>query len=366
MFAFYCVVFAAAFFATIVVLLGMCVVAPRLGLVDHPAGRKAHLRPTPVVGGLSIVAGTLIAVLVALALSSHSGAMANVISRHLGFVAGSLILLLMGLWDDHRPIPARYKLLIQMFCCTLAVFQDHNMVGDVGIFIGPNVYAIGGLAGPFSVLVMLTVTNAMNMIDGVDGLAGGITFVAFAVMAKALTAAGFTSAPYLIALIGGLGAFLVFNFPFLPGQKAKMFLGDSGSLLFGFAMGYMAIEFSAMPGRVFKPSTALWFFFIPVCDTIWLYLRRMIVARAPFAAGRDHIHHLLMERFSSRITSWILVGASAILAGGAYYAERTGVDNSVMILSWVGGFLAYGALTQKSWRRAWNRSRENDEPETDL
>ena len=179
-------------------------------------------------------------------------------------------------------------------------------------------------------------------------------------MAKALIAAGFTSAPYAVGLIGALTAFLLFNFPLLPGQKAKLFLGDSGSLMFGFTVAYMAIQLSGLPGRVFKPSTALWFFFIPVVDTIWIYLRRMWVARAPFAAGRDHIHHLLMARFSARMVTWIIVLASALLAGGAYLAERKGVDNSVMILSWIGAFGLYGALTQKAWMRGWHASRAQD------
>jgi UDP-GlcNAc:undecaprenyl-phosphate GlcNAc-1-phosphate transferase len=259
--------------------------------------------------------------------------------------------------DDRRPIPARYKLLIQLVSCVIAVFGDQALVGDIGVFIGPHVLSLGPLVGPFTVLVMLTVTNAMNMIDGVDGLAGGITLVAVAIMAKALATAGFSSTPYMIALMGAVLGFLAYNFPILKGQKARAFLGDSGSLLFGFTLAYTAIVISALPGRVIKPSTGLYLFFIPVADTIWIYLRRMWVARAPFAAGRDHIHHLLMDRFSPRITTWILVGTSALLAGGAYAAERLGVDNSVMILTWIGLFLVYGVFTHRPWKRAWDRSR---------
>jgi UDP-GlcNAc:undecaprenyl-phosphate GlcNAc-1-phosphate transferase len=266
----------------------------------------------------------------------------------------------MGAIDDWRPIPARYKLLGQLVSCLIAVVGSGAVVGDIGIYYGGYRLSLGPMVWPFSVLVMLTVTNAINMIDGVDGLAGGVTLVALAVMAKALVTAGFTSAPYAVALIGALVAFLLFNFPLLPSQKAKLFLGDSGSLMFGFTVAYMAIQLSGLPGRVFKPSTALWFFFIPVADTIWIYLRRMWVARAPFAAGRDHIHHLLMARFSPRMVTWLIVIASAILAGGAYLAERMGVDNSVMILSWMGAFCLYGVLTQKAWMKAWHASRAQE------
>lgn len=361
MFGVYALVFAGAFGLTGLLIWGLCRIAPKLGLVDQPHGRKFHAAATPVVGGLAIFAGAAVVTLILMVTQSRPTAPLGSLQEHIGFAFGVSVLMLVGLIDDWRPIPARYKLLVQLGCCVLAVFADGAMVGDIGVKVGPYNLSLGPMVAPFSVLVMLTVTNAINMIDGLDGLAGGVTLVALAVMAKALTTAGFTSAPYVIALIAALVAFLCFNFPLLPGQKAKLFLGDSGSLLFGFTLAYMAIELSALPGRVFKPSTALWLFFIPVADTIWIYLRRMWVARAPFAAGRDHIHHLLMARFSARMVTWIIVMASAFLAGGAYFAERKGVDNSVMILSWVGALLIYGPVTHKAWKQAWFASRAHDE-----
>lgn len=356
----YASVFAGAFVVAAVLIWALCRLAPRLGLLDHPEGRKAHAHATPVVGGLAIfIAATLVAIIV-MVVQSRPTAPLGALQEHIGFAIGLGLLFLMGAIDDWRPIPARYKLLIQLVCCLIAVVASGAVVGDIGIYYGGYVLNLGPMVWPFSVLVMLTVTNAINMIDGVDGLAGGVTLVALGVMAKALITAGFSSAPYAVGLIGALAAFLLFNFPFLPGQKAKLFLGDSGSLMFGFTVAYMAIQLSGLPGRVFRPSTALWFFFIPVADTIWIYFRRMWVARAPFAAGRDHIHHLLMSRFSPRMVTWIIVVASAVLAGGAYLAERKGVDNSVMILSWIGAFLLYGAVTQKAWMRAWKASRAQD------
>lgn len=152
-----------------------------------------------------------------------------------------------------------------------------------------------------------------------------------------------------------MAGFLVYNFPWRPGHRAKAFLGDAGSMVCGFALAYLAIEYSALPTRVFKPSTALWFFFIPVADTIWLYLRRLVVAGAPTAAGRDHIHHLLMQRFTPGQTAWLLVGASALLMLAAYLAERRGVPNWTMIVTWILSFLVYGALTHRPWMAAWKR-----------
>lgn len=352
----YALVFAASLAATVPAIWLLCRLAPRLGLVDHPEGRKAHQRSTPLIGGLAIVAGAALALVFIMIQQGEVSALFSTFRRHTGFFCGVILLLVMGLIDDRRPIAARWKLLIQLFCCTLAVFIDGAVVGEVGIWINNHLLSLGPMKAPFTVLVMLTITNAMNMIDGADGLSGGIMLMALLVIAKAVATAGFSSTPYVIALIGALSAFLLFNFPLLPGQKARAFLGDAGSLVFGFALAYMAIELSALPGRVFKPSTALYLFFLPVADTVWIYVRRMIIARAPFSPGRDHIHHLVMERFSPRMTTWILVGFSGLLAGGAYTAERLGVDNSVLILTWMGLFLAYGAVTQRAWLRAWKRS----------
>ena len=357
----YALIFCGAFGLTALVVWALCRVAPTLGLIDHPHGRKFHADATPVVGGIAIFICVAVATLPIMLSQMKPDAPLGGMQDHIGFAVGAIVLVAMGVVDDWRPIPARYKLMVQLACCVLAVCLDGAVVGDIGLFVGPHVISLGPLVAPFSVLVMLTVTNAINMIDGVDGLAGGVSLVALAVIAKAVIAAGFTSAPYVVALIGALAAFLLFNFPLLPNHKAKLFLGDSGSLLLGFTLAYMAIELSALPGRVFKPSTALWMFFLPVADTIWIYLRRMWVARAPFAAGRDHIHHLLMERFSSRVVTWLIVGASAILAVSAYAAERVGVDNSVIILSWIAAFLMYGPLTHQAWVRAWHASRAFEE-----
>lgn len=333
----------------------LCRVAPKLGLVDHPEGRKAHLRATPVIGGLGIMSGAVLAILLGLLLPNHTRTIVAGATQHIGFFAGALMLIVVGVMDDRKPIAARYKLLVQLAACALAVGLDHTIVGDVDLWIGPFQLSLGPLAGPFTILVMLTITNAVNMIDGIDGLAGGVTLAAFAIMAKALMSAGFATAPYAVAAVGALAGFMLFNFPILPGRPAKAFLGDGGSLICGFTLAYLAIDLSSLPNRVFKPSTALWFFFIPVTDCIWLYVRRTWVARAPFAAGRDHIHHLLMEYWPARTVAWVLVLASGVMAGGGYLAEREHVPANILVLSWIGAFLLYGLVTQKAWRRAWER-----------
>lgn len=351
----YVLVFLGAFAVTAFGVWALSRLAPALGLVDNPTGRKAHARATPVIGGLAILAGATVAVLLGMVLKDHTAGLMSAAAQHRGFFIGGAILAVAGAWDDRSPIAARYKLLIQLAACVVAVALDNALVGSVRLFINGESYTFGILAGPFTILVMLTITNAINMIDGIDGLAGGICFMAFLIMAKALTAAGFSTAPYLIAAVGAVAAFLMFNFPIIPGRPARVFLGDSGSLLLGFSLAYLAIELSALPNRVFRPSTALWFFFIPVADTIWLYLRRTWAARAPFAPGRDHIHHLLGEFMPMWLVAWVLVGLSGLMAASGYLAERMSVPSIYVIGLWILAFLIYGASTHGLWLRAWKK-----------
>jgi UDP-GlcNAc:undecaprenyl-phosphate GlcNAc-1-phosphate transferase len=358
MFEFYALIFAASFSLTAVALTVLYRLAPRLGLVDVPVGRKQHRGPTPIIGGLAICVGAAIAV--GIGSIAAVPLLREVLESHIGFILGAAILAGVGLWDDHKPVPARYKLVAQLAACILAVAVDKAIVGDVGFRIGGFSAFLGSFAAPFTVLVMLTITNAINMIDGADGLAGGIVLAALLVMAKATLTAGYNSAALVVGLIGALVAFLMINAPLRPGKPALVFMGDCGSLVLGFTLAYLSIELSSLPNRVFKPSTALWFFFIPVADAIWLYLRRTWVARAPFAPGRDHIHHLLMERIGMAPTIWGLTGASAALAALAYLLERLGVLNFVLVGAWIAAFFLYGIVTHQAWKKAWAKSRKQE------
>lgn len=354
--ALYALIFLAAMALAALAIFLLRFLAPRLGLVDAPAGRKMHGAATPMVGGIAICVATIVgAALVATAAQRLPDAI-SVLGFHRGYFLGVLLLVGVGVWDDRRPIPARWKLAVQAVACLLPIVLDATAVNQAAHF-GSFHLELGYLAPPFTLLVMLTITNAINMIDGLDGLAAGICFCALAIMVKALVAVDYGSTPFAVTLLGALGAFLLFNFPLWPRRRASVFLGDAGSLVLGFTLAYIAVKLSDLPNRVFKPTTALWFFFIPVADAIWLYLRRTVAARAPFAAGRDHIHHILQKNLSPFQTTWLLVGASALLCVAAYFAERKGVPGLYLLLAWIAAFLGYGWLTHRAWAQAWSESK---------
>ena len=340
-------------------------IAAHFGLVDHPEGRKTHAAPTPLVGGIGLFVGGVLALVV--------GGMINVDIRHalsglgdyLGLIFGSVGLLTLGAIDDRTPLPAKLKLLCQLVFCCGAVFVDGVIIGDIGIHIGSVSLSLGPLVIPVTVLVMLTIINALNMIDGLDGLAAGIAASALAIIGKAVVAGQLhLEALLLCAALGATGGFLLLNFPLWPRRKARVFLGDGGTLLLGFLVAYFAVRMSALPDRVFRPSTAVWFFFIPVADAILLYIRRTLKDRAPFRPGRDHVHHVLLQRLPPWLTTWVLVGGSAVLTAGAYAAERLGTRPVFLLSGWIALFVLYGLATQRGWDEAWKRSHA-PEPEAD-
>ena len=325
--------------------------ARALKLVDHPEGRKDHPRSTPVIGGLGIVAAVLAVFLYRPFLFAD----------HLGFGLGAVIIVVLGLWDDVRPIAARYKLLAQIAACCAAIGLDGVLIGQLGADVLGMPMGLGVVSAPFTLLVMLTVLNGVNLIDGVDGLAGGLSLVALALFGKAAFAAGLPQDGLIVAaLIGGLGTFLCLNFPFFPKSRARTFLGDAGSLLLGFALAYFAIKLSALPHRVFKPTTALWFFAIPVFDAVWLYLRRSLYGRQPFRAGRDHLHHLLMKRWTARTVAIGLILAGAVGGGLAYLGERLNVGPFWHLAAWLLAFFTYGAVSHRPWLAEWDEARRRD------
>lgn len=363
MIAQYALIFTATLMLTFVSIAVLKRAAPRLGLLDQPTGRKAHRAPTPVIGGLAMLFALAVALAIGGLLLLPVETAASYIKNHKSFVVCLGVLAMTGALDDRWPIPARYKLLIQLACCLAVVEIDGAVVGDVGLTFGDQVLTVGPFSKPFTVLVMLTITNALNMIDGIDGLCSGIAISALAVLGyAALDAGNTTNAIFILALSGALVAFMTQNFPWRRGRPAKVFMGDCGSLLCGFAIAYLCVQMSAQPSRVVKPSTTLWFFFIPVVDTIWLYLRRTVFGRTPFAPGRDHIHHLLLEKFPPRTVTLMLVGASLVLSVGAYVLERVGVRSWPLISAWLCLFFLYGVLTHRPWRIAWRRSHAPADP----
>lgn len=261
-------------------------VAVRFNLLDHPAGRKDHAVPTPVTGGLAILFGCLVSFF-SVQTSSYSV---------LAFCAAALLLVLIGVYDDLRDLRWYWRVLGQSLAALIIIYAGGVRVEQIGPVFGLSEMSLGWVSVPFTVFATVGIINAMNMIDGADGLAGMLGLVALAMLTAASIYAGNSLlAERLSVLCGALAGFLLWNvrLPWRP--RAKVFLGNAGSALLGLVIAWVAFRLTQNPGHPVNPVLALWLLPIPVMDCLVLIVRRLQEGRSPFAAGRDHIHHLMQD-----------------------------------------------------------------------
>jgi UDP-GlcNAc:undecaprenyl-phosphate GlcNAc-1-phosphate transferase len=261
--------------------------ARRLGIVDRPSSRGVSARrDVPLLGGLGVAAGTGVGLAAGAAVMGGFEA-----TRRLsGALLGALLVLGLGAWDDRRGLGAGVKFTVQVLAALVAVGAGLR----IGHVTEPTALAtfklplwLGWLA---SVLWIVGVTNAMNLIDGLDGLATGVGAIICATLTVIAWQGGHVVGVCLgLGLLGGLLGFLPWNFP-----PARIFLGDAGSLFMGFTLAVLALEgyrqLSLLPFVV--PVLAL---AVPIIDTSLSIVRRLRLGTPVFSADRQHMHHRLLE-----------------------------------------------------------------------
>ena len=313
-------------------------VAHRLDLVDHPGGRKDHGGVIPLVGGLAIFAGFALVL---------PGMPVPADFAHV--LVAMLLMVIIGVIDDVREIKARLKLLGQIAAATVLVLGSGAELHSLGDLIGQGDVRLGGLAIPITIFCVVGIINALNMIDGLDGLAGGVSLVSVLALAFA---AGLSAQPVvaglLIVLSGSLAGFLIFNLR-LPWQpQARVFLGDAGSNFLGLALAYFAVVLTQSGEAALAPMSAVWMIGLPILDTLTVMVRRMAQRRSPFSAGRDHLHHILIDLGLGRgATMWVLVASAAGLAAVGMAGWRAGIADWIMLWSAVLILVVYYLCTNR-------------------
>lgn len=321
-------------------------VAPALGLIDHPGGRKAHESAVPLVGGLGIFTALMIAAW-AFGVGAHAGYF---------FLALSIIIAV-GCWDDVAEIRPRVKFAIQIGACAIMIWGAGVQLHTVGDLLGWRPIGLSILAVPLTVFAVVGVVNSINMMDGQDGLAGSIALVAFAWYAIMAADSGLqTQTLVALTFCGAIAGFLLFNLRFPWQPRARVFLGDAGSLMIGFALGWFAIDLTQGPGRTLQPIAALWVLLLPLADCVSLMLRRLQARRSPFVADSQHIHHYLLRRgFTHGQALAILVAASTLFGLVGYLAWRMHVPERFLFWLFAIGFFAYHCWMRAAWKRLERR-----------
>lgn len=280
-------------------------------LFDVPDQRKEHQQPIPTMGGIAIFFGMFFSLLLWFPFQYESAQVA--------FFFSVIVLFGLGIMDDLRDLSAKYKFIIQIGLASLIALAGVRVTSLDGIL------GIGDLPLVsqyfFTVLAIVAITNAFNLIDGIDGLAGGLGFMSLVTLGLFLTLAGdVNTALIAFAMAGGLMAFLYFNF-----NPARIFMGDTGSLVLGFVTAVLAIRLlqvnqsATKPILEHAPSFVLGVVLIPIFDTIRVFATRIWHGKSPFVADRIHLHHLLTNQgFSHVFTTRMICMVHAIILLGAY------------------------------------------------
>lgn len=322
------------FLLTVGSLLLLHPVASRVGLLDHPGGRKHHHNPTPMVGGLGIYLGLLCIALVSASLPDHFVILLG--------VAG--IVLLSGVIDDLREMRVSLRFAIHGIACGLMISLTDLRLESLGdlVFTGP-ILLTGLLSTAFTIFAVLGVINAINMVDGLDGLSAGMVAITLVFLSIAAMSAGHEPMLHFNQmLLMGLLAFLLLNFRILARRSALVYLGDAGSTLLGFLLAWLMIDATQGTDAFIAPSHALWFLAAPLLDTVSLLILRPLRGHSPFRASHDHLHHRLMAKgYSRNQTVLILYATAAILAGIGLAAHLVDVHEGIMFLAFVALFTAY-------------------------
>lgn len=315
--------------------------AHRYGLVDRPCARKTHLGEIPVVGGVAVGGAFLTTAFIY-----------NPDSEiFLPFVVACVVILLTGLFDDLKDFSARSKFIGQLIAATLMVSWADLVLLDLGNLWGAGDVVLGTWAIPFTLFCVIGIMNAMNMIDGLDGLAGGLAIIAAGWLALAAGIGDPLHDAYLLAiLMGALAAFLWFNLR-RPGQAhARVFLGDAGSLFLGFVLVWFTVDISQNPPRSFYAISAVWILGVPVMDTVYVMLRRLIRGQNPFHADRRHVHHtLIFVGLTPGQACGVLLGLSMIFGAVGYFGWFYGVPEYLLTYGFLATFAAHCVFMQR-WR----------------
>lgn len=278
--------FFAALLVSAAVTAALIPLARRYHWLDKPCARKCHATPTPPIGGFAVFAAIALFTVWINGVTPVVGA----------WLAGGSLLVLVGALDDKYDLNWRVRILAQVAAALLLIVWGGVRAAHLGPLFGLPDVELGWFSLPLSVFAIVGLINALNMIDGIDGLCGALIVAACAMFIAAGLYAGAPPIVYRLAMvIGAVAGFLLFNLRYGPFPAARVFLGDAGSGLLGFTIAAIAFRMTQDPVHPVSPILAPYLVAVPVIDCLALILRRLRQGRSPFAAGRDHIHHLLLE-----------------------------------------------------------------------
>ncbi|MGN6492764.1 MAG: glycosyltransferase family 4 protein [Agriterribacter sp.] len=293
-------------------------------LYDVPNARKIHANPVPSLGGLGIFAGFIVSCLLTISLTNSQGFQY--------YFAAALVIFFLGLKDDILILTPMKKFIGQIVAAFIIIYKGgvviKSMHGFMGIYELPEAISL-----IMTYLTVIVIINSFNLIDGVDGLAAGLgifTTLTFGSYFYIISHTEYSALAF--AMCGSLLAFLIFN-----RSPARIFMGDTGSLLIGLVNSILVvhfINFADSPAVSFplsaSPAIGVAILIIPLFDTLRVFSIRIFSRRSPFSPDRNHIHHILLDRgMTHKSVSFTLIAVNVFFVAIAYFLR--GLGNNVLI-----------------------------------
>jgi len=309
-------------FLTVICIHSLRTYAGSLGLVDLPSPRKHQVRAVPRVGGIGIALSGIAATVL----------FVESLPVQVPFVLACIVILIVGVVDDKIELNYKYKLLTQIIAISICVFAGFRF--HYFPFFGVDELPTW-LSIVVTYLFLLGVTNAVNLSDGLDGLAGGCTLITLGAIAVLSigTGDGFIL-PIALAIMGGIFGFLRYN-----SYPATLFMGDAGSQFLGFSVGFLAMHLVNDTNTALSPSLPFLLVGLPMIDTVAVFIRRLLLKRSPFIGDRQHLHHRLLDRgLTHAETVSVIYLVQSALVGFAYFARY---ESDILL---VGVLIGVGSL----------------------
>jgi UDP-GlcNAc:undecaprenyl-phosphate GlcNAc-1-phosphate transferase len=316
-----------------VLVLPLCKLSRRYGLVDHPGGRKQHQVVTPLVGGLAIFLSLLLT----------DGLAATIPGASWSLLAAMTITVVIGVADDMHEISHRWKFFAQIIAALVVVSGTSVHVLHFGDLLGFGDIQLGKWSYLVTAISIIGLMNAVNMVDGVDGLAGTVVLVPLLIFAWIAAGSGDARlGTEILILAGAIMGFLVFNLRFPWRQHALVFMGDAGGMLLGLLLAWFSIKLAGAEHFPVSPIVAVWILAVPLLDMGSVMLLRLSQHKSPFYADRQHMHYVLLDAgYSVNQVVVVKAGASLLCGLAGLGAGRAGVPESLLLFVFLGAWGGY-------------------------
>ena len=332
----YILAFLVAMAVALIVTPSVIKLALKTGAVDLPNERKVHKVPIPRIGGLGIYIAFMVALGFSVSVSNLDGISLHEIA---GLTLGGTLIVALGLIDDYKNLPAKVKLVGQIFAAAVVVLGFDIRIDFITDPLGDYIY-LEWIAIPATIFWIVGLTNTINLIDGLDGLAAGVAAIASITILLVAMKQNFFLVTILTAALAGASA----GFLFYNSNPAKIFMGDTGSMFLGFMLAGISVIGTVKSTATIALIVPILALGLPILDTTFAILRRYFGGKPIFQPDKGHLHHRLLKLgFTQRQAVLLMYIISAMLGLSAVALTEVSSQIAVVLLLMIGVAIVYGA-----------------------